>query len=83
MRDKKIKLTCMIPIGDNIKNLRFEAEKDYLVVVNHPHTISVLDKDGYKLNFSKRNNDLNLPHIWDYFDDYNKGKVSASVEKLK
>ena len=82
MKRKDICLLCIISIGDNIKKLRFKAGEMYKVAINHPHLISLVDEFGYKMNFSRREDDANLPYLWDYFYEDNKEILDLKIEKL-
>jgi len=82
-KEKGKELTCIISIGNNIKKLNFKAERKYKVISNYPYTVSLIDENGYKMNFSKREDDINLPYIWDYFDEEDKELLNAGIEKLQ
>jgi len=81
LRDKKIKLTCINSIG-NINNLKFKEGEKYEVAINHPNLVSVIDNFGYKMNFSRKMHDLNLPYIWYFFSEEDREILDANTEKL-
>lgn len=83
MERRNVKLMCIIPIDDVNNKMRFKAGSNYKVLLNHPHLISMLDESGYKMNFTKRENDIVLPYIWDYFYEDGMEIVEETMEKLK
>lgn len=84
MKEEKIKLLCIIPVGEDRNNLRFKEGKRYEVVINHPNLISIIDEFGYKMNFVRREEDINnLPYIWDYFYEEDMELLDSKIEKLK
>lgn len=82
MRDKKIKLLCIISIGENLDRLKFKANKEYIVAINHPHIVYLVGEDGYKMGFSRREEDMNLPYLWNYFYEEDKELLDSHIEKL-
>lgn len=78
----KLTLMCIIPIGEDLRKLKFVDGKRYEVVMNYPNLISLIDEFGYKMNFSTREEDLNLLYIWDYFYEEDKELLESLVEKL-
>lgn len=82
MRDKKIKLICINSIGDNISRLRFKEGESYEVAINHPNLVSIIDDTGYKMNFSRREKDLNMPYLWEFFSKKDKEVLDIKIEKL-
>lgn len=72
-------LTCITSTEDN----NFIEGNVYEVAINHPHLVSLIGEDKYKMNFTRREDDLNLPYIWNYFDIKDKYKLDSKIEKLK
>lgn len=54
----------------------------YEVVSNHRMLVSVIGEGGYKENFVKREDDINLPYLWDYFYDIDKEKFEKNIDRL-
>lgn len=81
---KKLTVLCTIPIKMNNGSYKFKEGLRYEVAYNHPHLVGVFGEGGYKENFSKREKDLNLPYIWDYFYDIDKDSLEgkSNTDKL-
>ena len=54
----------------------------YRVIANHKFLVTLIGEDGYKMNFVKRENDINLLYLWDYFYDIDKYKLEKNIEKI-
>lgn len=76
-------LTCTKSIREYKSKLRFEAGNKYEVLINHTHLVSVKDKNGYKMNFSTRDEDMNLLYVWDYFNSEDEDLLISQATKAR
>lgn len=76
-------LECIKEIKSiNGVSTRFTTEKRYRVAYNHLNLVSLIDESGYKMNFSRNPEDLNLPYIWDYFSISDELMLQLKIVKV-
>lgn len=74
---KLMKLKC-IKEKLGVVNKEFTVGEEYVVLYNHASLISIQGESGYKVNLSKRVDDLNLPYLWEYFDEKESHKIAKT-----